>query len=119
MSLGVIVTICGVISFLILAMLAVAFATNPERGLEQTTHRQEKLPSVMADRYAAFAVLAAAFTVYGDLNVMAMFFAVCAFMGFADGWIYARAGHPHWKHTSSGLLSTGALLIALAAIIAG
>ncbi|MGI3184282.1 DUF4267 domain-containing protein [Nioella aestuarii] len=115
MSLSLLTTICGGITVLILALLAWAFWTNPERGLEQTTHRPEKLPTVMADRYTAFSVLALVFTIYGDLNVLIALFAVCAFMGFADGLIYARAGHPHMKHTISGVLSTVALGIAVSA----
>jgi len=114
-SLSLLTTICGGVTVLILALLAWAFWTDPDKGLEQTTHRLEKLPLVMADRYTAFAVLALVFTIYGDLNVLIALFAVCAFMGFADGLIYARAGHPHIKHTTSGVLSTVALAIATAA----
>jgi hypothetical protein len=40
-------------------------------------------------------------------------------MGFADGLIYARAGHPHMKHTVSGVLSVVALGVTLAALAAG
>jgi len=108
-------TICGGITVLILAALAWAFWSDPDRGLEQTTHRLEKLPSVMADRYTAFAFLALVFTIYGDLNVLIALFAVCAFMGFADGLIYARAGYPHMKHTISGVLSSVALAVAIVA----
>lgn len=106
----------GAGTFLVLAALATAFWTNPERGLTQTTHRLEQLPRVMADRYTGFAVLALFFTIYGDLNVLAALFAVCAFIGFADGVIYARAGHPHMKHTISGVLSALGLIVALIAI---
>jgi hypothetical protein len=115
MSLILLVKICGAITFLILGGLSYAFWSNPEKGLRQTTHRLENLPLVMADRYAAFAILAAFLTLYGDLNILILFFAVCAFMGFADGRIYARAGHPHWKHTGSGILSVVAAIIALMA----
>ena len=115
MSLSLLTTICGGVTVLILAALAWAFWSDPQRGLAQTTHRIEKLPTVMADRYTAFAVLALVFTLYGDLNVLIAFFAVCAFMGFADGLIYARAGYPHMKHTISGVLSVVALAVATAA----
>jgi hypothetical protein len=115
MTFELLTTICGGVTVLILALLAWAFWTDPDKGLEQTTHRLEKLPTVMADRYTAFAVLALVFTIYGDLNVLIALFAVCAFMGFADGLIYARAGHPHMKHTISGVLSSVALAIATAA----
>jgi type III secretory pathway component EscU len=117
MMLSTLVTVCALITFLILSGLAFAFWSNPARGLVQTTHRLEQLPLVLADRYTAFALLTLAILVFGDLRLMAAFFAVCAFMGFADGLIYARAGHPHMKHTFSGVLSVIALGVTLAALI--
>ncbi|MDM7930293.1 hypothetical protein [Tabrizicola sp.] len=117
MTLATLVTVCAVITVMILASLAFAFWSNPARGLAQTTHRIELLPLVLADRYMAFALLAMAVLFLGDLALMAVFFAVCAFMGFADGLIYARAGHPHMKHTISGVLSVIALGVTLAALI--
>jgi hypothetical protein len=116
MTLATLVTVCAVITFLILSTLAYAFWSNPARGLVQTTHRIEQLPLVMADRYTAFALLTLAIIFFGDLRLMAAFFAVCAFMGFADGRIYARAGYPHMKHTISGVLSVIALSVTLAAL---
>ena len=116
MTLALLTTVCGVITLAILAALALAFWTNPARGLVQTTHRVEQLPLVLADRYTAFAALALAVILFGDLRLYAAFFAVCAFMGFADGLIYARAGHPHMKHTLSGVLSAVALGVSLAAL---
>ncbi|QLQ18594.1 MAG: hypothetical protein HZT43_07890 [Exiguobacterium profundum] len=116
MTLALLTTVCGVITLAILAALALAFWTNPARGLVQTTHRVEQLPLVLADRYTAFAALALAVILFGDLRLYATFFAVCAFMGFADGLIYARAGHPHMKHTLSGVLSAVALGVSLAAL---
>jgi Iap family predicted aminopeptidase len=117
--LAALVTICLLVTVAILGVLAFAFWSNPARGLLQTTHRVEMLPLVMADRYSAFALLAVAILVFGDLRLTAAFFAVCAFMGFADGLIYARAGHPHMKHTVSGVLSVVALGVTLAALTAG
>jgi hypothetical protein len=108
--------ICGGLTVLLIGAMAWLFWTDPERGLRETTHRPEQLPRVMADRYTANAALAAAFTLYGDLRVLAVFFATCAFIGFADGWIYARAGHPHIKHTLSGILGVVALGVCLAAL---
>ena len=119
MSLILLAKISGAVSFLILAGLAWAFWSDPEKGLRQTTHRREQLPLVMADRYTAFAILAAFLTLYGDLNILILFFAICAFMGFADGRIYARAGFSHWKHTAAGVLSLVAFGIAVAARIGG
>ena len=116
MSLTLLTTLCGVITLVILSGLALAFWTNPARGMAQTTHRLEQLPLVMADRYTAFALLAVAVILFGDLRLYAAFFAVCAFMGFADGVIYARAGHPHMKHTFSGVLSVIALGVTLTAL---
>lgn len=109
--------ICGGLTMLTLGMLAWLFWTDPARGLAQTTHRVEMLPRVLADRYTAFAILGLVFALYGDPLVLAAFFAVCALMGFADGWLYARAGHPHMKHTISGVASVVALAISLAALM--
>jgi hypothetical protein len=117
MTLSMLVTLCVLITVLILSGLAYAFWSNPVRGLAQTTHRAELLPLVLADRYTAFALLALAVLVFGDLRMTAAFFGVCAFMGFADGVIYARAGHPHMKHTFSGVLSVIALGVTLAALV--
>jgi hypothetical protein len=116
MTLASLVTGCAVITFLILGGLAYAFWSNPARGLVQTTHRIEMLPLVLADRYTAFALMTLAILAFGDLRLMAAFFGICAFMGFADGLIYARAGHPHMKHTFSGILSVVALGVTLAAL---
>lgn len=116
--LGWLPILCGVVTFALLALMAWMFWTDPDKGLAETTHRPEMLPRVLADRYTAFAVLALAATLYGDLNVLAVLFAVCAFMGLADGMMYARKGHPHSKHTMSGILSLGALALTLAAIFA-
>ena len=110
------VTLCGIVTILILGYMAYLFWRDPQDGLAQTTHRVEMLPQVMADRYTAFAVLAVVLTLYGDLWLMAALFGVCAFMGFADGLIYRRAGLPHIKHTASGVLSAGALGVTLVAI---
>lgn len=111
--------VCGGITVLILAAMAVVMWRNPEEGLRQTTHLREMLPHVLADRYTAFAMLAAGLTVLGDLRALALFFGVCAYMGLTDGWLYVRAGHPHWKHTVSGLLSLVALGVTLAALFGG
>ena len=119
MSLSLLTTICGGVTVLILALLAWAFWTDPDKGLEQTTHRLEKLPLVMADRYTAFAVLALVFTIYGDLNVLIALFAVCAFMGFADAVIYARVGKPIAKHVAAGTAASLVVAVATAAHFKG
>ena len=49
MSLTLLTTLCGLITFVILALLAYAFWSDPDKGLTQTTHRLEKLPLVMAE----------------------------------------------------------------------
>jgi hypothetical protein len=104
------------LAVLILVVLAALFWHNPENGLKQTTHRRENLPLVMANRYTAFAVLGTAIVLSGHLPLLAVFFAVCAFMGFADGWNYARSGLAHIKHTASGVLSVVCLGVTLAAL---
>jgi uncharacterized MAPEG superfamily protein len=112
-------TFGGAITVLLLAAMAAAFRRDPAEGLRPNTHRAELLQQVMADRYTAFAILALVLTLHGDLGVLAAFFAVCAFMGFADGRIYARAGHPHANHMLSAVLSVCALGVTLVAMAAG
>lgn len=90
---------------LVTGVLAVTFWRNPEAGMAAATHRPEKLPLVMIDRYIAFTFLAIAAAFYGDPLVIAVLFVAFAFMGLADGVIYARAGFPHIKHTAAGLAS--------------
>ncbi len=109
---------CGALAVAILAGLALIMARNPVAGLAQLTHRVEQLPLVLADRYAAFAALALAATLWGDLRMLAALFLAFAWMGLADGLIYARAGHPHWKHTASGIASLAGAGITLAALAA-
>lgn len=117
MTLSLLTLVCGAITLVILATMATAFWASPARGLALTTHRLELLPRVMAGRYTAFALMALFVLIHGDPALFAAFFAVCAFMGFVDGLIYARAGLPHMKHTLSGVLSVVALGVALANLL--
>ena len=117
MILSLLPGVCGVITLVLLAVMATAFWIDPARGLALTAHKTEMLPRVMADRYTAFAMLAVVVLVYGDPVLFAAFFGVCAFMGLADGWIYARAGLAHAKHTLSGVLSVVALGVTLLSVV--
>lgn len=113
-TLAVILSVGGVV---VTGLLAALFIRDPQRGLVLATHRPEMLPQVMADRYTAMCFLAVGATLYGDLKVIAWLFAAFALMGCADGWIYARAGHPYMKHLLSGVAAAvvvAAALIALA-----
>ncbi|GAB4301240.1 MAG: hypothetical protein Kow0058_16220 [Roseovarius sp.] len=96
--------------------LALVFLRDPLRGMAIAAHRPEQLPQVMADRYVAFTLLAAAATLHGEAGGIAVLFAVFAVMGLADAWIYARAGHAHGRHLAAGLaaaLVAGVALLAL------
>jgi hypothetical protein len=86
--------------------------------MAQTTHRAEKLPEVMADRYIAFTALTIGATLYGDMKVIAVLFGAFAFMGFADAWIYRRGGYPIAKHMAAGVLAMSVVVIALLALTA-
>lgn len=107
--------ICGWLATALLAYMAVLFWRDPDNGLKQTTHKVDNLPLVLANRYTAFAILGAAILFSGNLTLLAVFFAVSALMGLADGWNYARSGDPHMKHTASGVLALIALGITLIA----
>lgn len=117
MTLAALTMACGVLCLAALAAMATAFWASPALGLRLTTHRENLLPRVLAGRYTAFAMLAVFVLVQGDPALFALLFAVCAFMGLADGMIYAQAGHPHMKHTLSGVLSVVAFGVAVASLL--
>lgn len=96
-------------------VLALIFWRDPEAGMAAATHRPEKLPLVMIDRYVAFTFLALAAAWHGDAGVIAVLFVAFAFMGLADAVIYARAGHPFIKHAAAGV---AAFLVAIVATLA-
>ncbi len=101
---------------LVTALLSLIFLRDPQAGLVQTTHRAEKLPQVMTDRYIAMTILAVGATLYKDMAVIAVLFASFAFMAFADAWIYARSGHTCKKHLGAGFAASLVVIVALAAL---
>ncbi len=111
MSLGFLSLIFAGIGGAFLLLLGVLFWTAPERGLAQTGHHEENLPSVMADRYLAFALIGFFAALYQDLNVIMVFFAACALMAFWDVRIYARADRNTTKHLIAGALSVFAFAV--------
>ena len=100
---------------LVTGVLALLFLRDPVAGMAQTTHRLEKLPEVMADRYIALMILTIGATLYGDMKVIAVLFASFAFMGFADAWIYARGGFSFAKHLAAGVAASIVVVVALLA----
>ena len=115
---GAAIALSGV-GILVTGALALMFLRDPVAGMAQTTHRIDKLPEVMADRYIAFAMLALGATLYGDLKVIAVLFTSFAFMGFADAWIYARGGFPIAKHLGAGIAAAIVVVVALMALRQG
>jgi len=97
------------------AVLAFVFLRDPAKGLAMTDHHHSELPQVMTDRYFALVILALAAVLYRDFYVIAFLFAVFSFLGFADAYIYRKAGKPFHKHLSAGF--SGAL-VALLAVLA-
>ncbi|PQO24533.1 hypothetical protein C2I36_02550 [Rhodobacteraceae bacterium WD3A24] len=118
MALADIVVVMAAGGVVVTGALAVLFALAPGRGMAIATHRKSHLPLVLADRYAAFCLLAIAAVIYRDLNVIAVLFAVFAFMGIVDAWLYARDGHPCARHLIAGLLAALVSATALAATLA-
>ncbi|MFC2967224.1 hypothetical protein [Acidimangrovimonas pyrenivorans] len=118
MSVLTVATTAGAVGgVLVTGTLAGLFLRDPQRGLELTTHRAEKLPEVMTDRYIAFTVLAVLALIYQDLKVITALYAVFAYVAFHDAVIYARAGHPMFKHLIAGIAAAVVAVIALAAIV--
>ena len=97
------------------ATLAAVFIRDPIRGMAQTTHHPDQLPQVMTGRYIALTALALGATLYGNMAVIAFLFAVFAFLGFADAFIYARAGRPALKHIIAGATAFAVMSCAIAA----
>lgn len=100
-------------------LLALAFYRDPVTGMAQATHLPEKLPLLMIDRYLAITVIQAGLFFFGSLEMVAVFCVAGMIMGFGDGLIYARAGHPHIKHTFAGILGFVALCVTVYYIVAG
>ena len=97
--------------------LAVLFLRDPVQAMVQTTHHADQLPQVMTGRYIALTLLALGATIHGNMAVIAFLFAVFAFLGFADAWIYARADRPMAKHLTAGITASLVTVVALVAHI--
>lgn len=119
MTLAAVAIALSGVGIVVTGALAFLFLRDPVAGMAQTTHRLEKLPEVMADRYIALAMLALGATLYGDLKVIAALFTSFAFMGFADAWIYARGGFPIAKHVGAGIAALIVVVVALLALRQG
>ena len=100
-----------------IGLLTVVFLLDPVKGLVRTTHRMADLPKVMANRYTAFTMLACGATAYRNLMVIAFLFAVFAFMGLADAWVYSQGGAPYSKHLIAGIAAALIAGLAIAALI--
>ena len=116
MTLTMLALSLSALGFVVTGALAVMFLRSTETGMIQTTHRYDKLPEVMTDRYIAFAGLALFATLYGDLRVIAALFTAYAFMAFADAFIYHRGGYPIAKHMAAGIAATLVVFVALFAL---
>ncbi len=101
------------------AALGAIYVRNPSRALVITTHHLEDLPKVMAGRYFAMMLLALGAVLYGDFTVIAYLFAVFSFLGFADAWIYHRAGKRFALHLSAGVMAIIVAAVALLALNTG
>ncbi|GKY87798.1 hypothetical protein [Sinisalibacter aestuarii] len=119
MSLAALAITLSALGILVTGYLAAIFVANPAAAMRKVHHLPEFLPQVMADRYVANLVLAVAATLYGDLSVIAVLFAVFAFMAFADAAIYARASKPYMPHFIAGIGAGIVAAVALAARFAG
>ncbi|WP_101068276.1 hypothetical protein [Roseovarius salinarum] len=114
MTLASLATALAGIGAAVMAVLALLFWRDPAQAMRLTTHRAEALPQVMVDRYAAFGVLAVGAALSGDPVVIAWLFSAFALMGFADAWIYARAGYAFAKHLAAGVAALVVVAVALA-----
>ncbi|SLN15411.1 hypothetical protein ROG8370_00412 [Roseovarius gaetbuli] len=102
---------------LVTGTLAALFLRDPVAGMAAAQHRADKLPEVMADRFVGMGVLALAATLYGDLKVIAVLFAVFAYTGFHDAWIYARGGFATGTHLAAGFAGAFVSVVAMVAMM--
>lgn len=116
MTLATLAIILSGAGILVTGLLAVVFLRDPVTGMAQVTHRAEQLPEVMTDRYIAFTGLTIFATLYGDMKVIAAWFAALGFMAFADAFIYQRAGFPIAKHMAAGVAAALVMIVALLAL---
>jgi hypothetical protein len=114
----ILVALLGVGAVMVLS-LAWVFYKDPVKGMAEATHRPEQLPLVMIDRYVAVAVIQIGLVLFGSLEMVAVFCIAGMIMGFGDGFIYQRAGHPHMKHTVSGVLALVGFVLTVYFILAG
>ncbi|MGR3563999.1 MAG: hypothetical protein ACU0CS_08985 [Heliomarina sp.] len=105
------------ITVIITGYYAVLFIRDPETAMVRATHRPELLPNVMTGRYIVMFLFAFGVLLLDNAKFSTFFFAVCAFMGLYDGWIYRSRNLPHFKHTITGLLALGALGISILALV--
>ena len=117
MNLPIILLILLGVGAVLTGLLALAFYRDPAEGMAEATHRPEQLPLVMIDRYLAVTVIQIGLFFFGSLEMVAVFCIAGMIMGLGDGLIYARAGYPHMKHTSSGILALVALVVTLYFIV--
>jgi len=114
--LGTLIDIALAITVGITGYYALLFIRDAETGMEKATHDHALLPRVMTGRYVVVFLFALGVMFWGNTAMVAWFFAVCAFIGFYDGWLYHSQGRPHGKHTITGVLALGALCLTLVAL---
>lgn len=96
--------------------LAVIFWRNPEDGMAKVHHRGEALPTIMTGRYLSYFLLAVGAFWSGDPAIIAVLFAVFAFVSAFDTWVYLSRGQTYMPHALAGvgsLIVMGAALLAL------
>ena len=71
----------------------------------------------MASRYVALGLLLAGILLAGSLPLLALFFAVGAYLGLTDALIYRRAGGTVWPHAAAAGAGALAALVTLAALL--
>ena len=105
------------ITVAITGYIAWRFTRDAEEGMVWATHKHALLPRVMTGRYIMLFMFTLGVLLFGDIYMIAWLFAVCALVGFYDGWLYHTSGLPHGKHTFTGVLALGALGLTLVALL--
>ena len=100
-----------------LGYLGYFFATDAKEALNRSGHATADLPKVMSNRYVAFCLLGLGLLILGNLPMIALFFAVCAMMGFWDAAIYRKSDASPATHLKAGFLAVVAFALTLVALV--
>ena len=116
MDFGLFAMAAAAIALGLVSYLAIKVINGGMIALQDFGHDLEQLPTVMGNRYAAFAISIFAAIIYGDFIVVAFLFFGFAVLGLWDAMIYWNAGKPIKLHLFAMVGSMAVATLAYLAI---